>query len=221
MIIEQSVRSYMEDNDILGESQGTFRWDRRTEDNIFTLQGICALRKSKKGKTLLAFLDLSKAFARVWREGLFYLLWKNGIQGKCWKLLRSLYSNVSNKVLFGEFESDWFDHEFGLKQGCVLSPTLFSILMNDLVSMLSEQNLGVNLASDIINCLLFADDIVLMGKSEQELQTLLNITARLASKWNLTFYSKESKVMVIGQKTDKLKRWDLGNDLIEETNVYK
>jgi hypothetical protein len=221
MIIEQSVRSYMEDNDILGESQGTFRWDRRTEDNIFTLQGICALRKSKKGKTLLAFLDLSKAFARVWREGLFYLLWKNGIQGKCWKLLRSLYSNVSNKVLFGEFESDWSDQEFGLKQGCVLSPTLFSILMNDLVSMLSEQNLGVNLASDIINCLLFADDIVLMGKSEQELQTLLNITARLASKWNLTFYSKESKVMVIGQKTDKLKRWDLGNDLIEETNVYK
>jgi hypothetical protein len=221
MIIEQSVRSYMEDNDILGESQGTFRWDRRTEDNIFTLQGICALRKSKKGKTLLAFLDLSKAFARVWREGLFYLLWKNGIQGKCWKLLRSLYSNVSNKVLFGEFESDWFDQEFGLKQGCVLSPTLFSILMNDLVSMLSEQNLGVNLASDIINCLLFADDIVLMGKSEQELQTLLNITARLASKWNLTFYSKKSKVMVIGQKIDKLKRWDLGNDLIEETNVYK
>jgi hypothetical protein len=170
---------------------------------------------------LLAFLDLSKAFARVWREGLFYLLWKNGIQGKCWKLLRSLYSNVSNKVLFGEFESDWFDQEFGLKQGCVLSPTLFSILMNDLVSMLSEQNLGVNLASDIINCLLFADDIVLMGKSEQELQTLLNITARLASKWNLTFYSKKSKVMVIGQKIDKLKRWDLGNDLIEETNVYK
>jgi hypothetical protein len=52
-------------------------------------------------------LDISKAFDRVWREGLFDLLWKNGIQGKCWKLLRSLYSNVSNKVLFGDFESDW------------------------------------------------------------------------------------------------------------------
>jgi hypothetical protein len=74
--------------------------------------------------------------------------------------------------------------------------------------MLSEQNLGVNLASDIINCLLFADDIVLMGKSEQELQTLLNITARFASKWNLKFSLKRSKVMVIGKK-------------IEETNVYK
>ena len=93
--------------------------------------------------------------------------------------------------------------------------------MNDLVSMLSEHNLGVNLASDIINCLLFANDTVLMGKSEQELQTLLNITARFASKWNLNFNLKKSKVVVIGKKIDKLKRWDLGNDRIEETNVYK
>ena len=167
---------------------------------------LCALRKSKKGKIFLAFLDLSKAFDRVWRECLFYLLWKNGIQGKCWKLLRSLYSNVCNKVLFGDFESDWFDQEFGLKQGCALSPTLFSVLMNNLVSMLSEQNLVVNLASDIINCLLFADDIVLMGKSEQELQTLLNITARFASKWNLKFNSKKSKLMVIGKNIDKHKQ---------------
>ena len=49
--------------------------------------------------------------------------------------------------------------------------------MNDLVSMLPEQNLGINLASNIINCLLFVDDIVLIGKSKQELPTLLNITA--------------------------------------------
>jgi hypothetical protein len=105
--------------------------------------------------------------------------------------------------------SDWFDQEFGLKQGCALSPTLSSVLMNDLVGMLSEQNLGINLASDIINCLLFAGDIVLMVKSERELQTRLNITARFASKWNLKFNSKKSKIMVIGKKIGKLKRWDL------------
>jgi hypothetical protein len=93
--------------------------------------------------------------------------------------------------------------------------------MNDLIRMLSKHNLGVNLASDIINCLLFADGIVLIGKSEQELHTLLNITVRFRSKWNLKFNSKMSKVMVIGKKIDKLKRWDLGNDQIEETNVYK
>ena len=90
----------MEDSGILGEAHGAFRRDRRTEDNMFTLHGICALRKSIKSKTFLAFLDLSKAFDRVWREGLFYLLWKNGIQGKCWKLFRSLYCNITSVTKF-------------------------------------------------------------------------------------------------------------------------
>jgi hypothetical protein len=59
---------------------------------------------------------LSKALGRVWRDGIFYLLWKNGIQGKCWKLLKLHYSKVSNKVLFGQHETEFFDQEFGLKQ---------------------------------------------------------------------------------------------------------
>jgi hypothetical protein len=42
-----------------------------------------------------------------------------------------------------------------------------------------------------------------------------------ASKWNLKLNFKKSKEMVIGKKIDKLKRWDLGNDQIEETNVHK
>ena len=53
-----------------------------------------------------------------------------------------------------------------------------------------------------------------MGKSEQELQTLVNITARFASKWNLKFNSKKSKVIIIGKKIDKHRRWDLENDQI-------
>ena len=51
---------------------------------------------------------------------------ENGIKGKCWRLLRKMYEKVENKVIFGDLESDWFDQEFGLKQGCVLSPTFFS-----------------------------------------------------------------------------------------------
>ena len=55
-IIEQSVMSYMEDNGIISEVQGVFRRDRRTEDNIFTLQGICALRKSKRVRNSSLFI---------------------------------------------------------------------------------------------------------------------------------------------------------------------
>jgi hypothetical protein len=34
-------------------------------------------------------------------------LWENGIKGKCWRLLRKMYEKVENKVIFGDFESDW------------------------------------------------------------------------------------------------------------------
>ncbi|VDI49574.1 Hypothetical predicted protein [Mytilus galloprovincialis] len=142
--------------------------------------------------------------------------WQNGIIKR---LLKA--GNVSNKVLFGDCETDFFDQEFGLKQGCVLSPAIFSVLMNDLVSILEANNFGAELSSQLVNCLLFADDVVLIGKSEAELHRLLDITANFASNWNLKFNQNKSKVMIIGKRLDKDKKWQLGNLLLEEANEYK
>ena len=63
--------------------------------------------------------------------------------------MRSIYDGVSNKVVFGDFSTEWFGQENELKQGCVLSPTLFSVLLNDLVNMLD----GVGIGIDVVYCL--------------------------------------------------------------------
>ena len=81
--------------------------------------------------------------------------------------------------------------------------------------------LGVKLDFAIKNCLLFEEGVVLMGKSEQELQIRLNIIAKFASKWNLKCNLKNSMVIVIGKIINKQKRWDLVDYQIKETNVYK
>jgi hypothetical protein len=78
--MENIIMTFLEDKNVLGESQGAFRKNRRPEDHLFTLNGICSQRMSSKLKTYIAFLDLSKTFDRVWRDGLFYLLWKNGVR---------------------------------------------------------------------------------------------------------------------------------------------
>lgn len=62
----------------------------------------------------------------------------SGVQGKVQCLVKNIYSNVENRVLFGDIESPWFEQEFSVKQGYVLLPTLFSVLMNDLLDMLNE-----------------------------------------------------------------------------------
>ena len=56
---------------ILGEIQGGFQTGQTDGGQHFTLQGICALRKSKKDRSFLAFLNLSKVFDRVWRKVYF------------------------------------------------------------------------------------------------------------------------------------------------------
>ena len=77
------------------------------------LNGICILRKSYRLNTYIAFLDLLKAFDSMER---FYLLWKNGVQEKVWRLLKELYSTVSNKVVLGDLESEWLNKDNGVKQ---------------------------------------------------------------------------------------------------------
>ena len=219
MIIENQTMDYVESKNLLKEYQGAFRKDRRCEDHIFSLKGICSIRKSRKCKTYLGFLDISKAFDKVNREMLFTHLWECGVQGKAWNLIRMLYARVDNKVIFGKFESDIYEVTNGLKQGCNLSPCLFNLVVTDLDSMLEDHE-GVNFGDHTIRGLYYADDIVLLAHNEQSLQAMLNTTDCFAKKWGLAFNDTKSQVLVIGAKFNN-KQWSLGEKSIKETRFYK
>lgn len=220
-IVENQFMRYLEQENILGEMHGAYRRHRRLEDQVFILKGICNLRKRQKLKTWISFLDISKAFDTVNRERLFLLLWEKGIQGKAWRLIKGLYDKVENKVIFGAFESSWFETLNGVKQGCILSPTLFSLVMLDLIDQLKKGNIGVPFRNDRIPCLLYADDIALLAENEDQLNCMLNIAQVFASKWNMTFNCSKSKVMVVGKRVDSNKKWMLGDNFISECKTYK
>ncbi len=60
--------------------------------------------------------------------------------------------------------TDWFDVECGVKQGDILSPTLFSLYVNDMASELKNMNLGVPIDDENVCIFLYADDIVILAK---------------------------------------------------------
>jgi hypothetical protein len=218
-IIERQTMMYLEEKNILGDCQGAFRKHRRPEDHIFALKGICALRKSKKLKTYLAYLDVSKAFDTISRPRLFSHIWNKGIQGKAWRLIRMLYQNVDNKVIFGNFQSDNYEVLNGVKQGCILSPCLFNLAMTDLQCMLKECE-GISIGGTQLQGLFYADDIVLIGNSDTDLTRMLGTANSFSQKWGLRFNCKKSQIMVIGRRMSS-KLWPLGSMMLPETKNYK
>ncbi len=133
-------------------------------------------------------------------------------------MIKALYERVDNKVIFGPYESDHFEVVNGVKQGCVLSPCLFNLVITDLDYMLMDSG-GISFGANEIHGLYYADDIILFGVNEGSLQRKLDIASAFASKWNLKYNHTKSQVVVIGEK-DKQRSWNLGGNSITETKSY-
>ena len=116
-----------------------------------------------EGKEIRAvFLDISRAFDRVWHEGLIFKLRQIGIEGSAIKIIHSFLENREQRVAIDGFSSDWGQISAGVPQGSILGPLLFLIYINDITEIVS---------SDIR---LFADDTFIFRIADQQSTQLLN-----------------------------------------------
>ena len=144
--------------------------------------------------TFLCFIDYKKAFDSVERNLLLYKLSNIGVHGHMYCAISALYSNPKSRVILQNYSTEYFNCPIGVKQGDCLSPTLFAIFINDLAKEIKDSGVGVKLniednendiEANIINILLYADDIVLLAENEQDLQFLLNIVDLWCEKLKL------------------------------------
>ena len=105
------------------------------------------------------FLDISKAFDRVWHLGLLYKIKNFGINGKFFDLIESFLSERYQQVTINGQSSNWLPIKAGVPQGSILGPLLFLIFINDLPDGLQS------------NVKLFADDTALFSKVDSPIHT--------------------------------------------------
>ena len=147
-----------------------------------TLTSIIETRKKTRKQTYCAFIDFQKAFDSVNRDILWHKLQSIGLKDKLFATIKGLYDKVICSVRVNGFSTDWFAVKCGLKQGCPLSPVLFSFFINDLALKMRSRGKGVACGEDKVNILLFADGIVRLADKMLWLSLLLPRMKKIRSK---------------------------------------
>ena len=115
---------------------------------------------------LAAYVDLKKAFDSVHREILWDLLRLHGIPARIIGQLTGLYSGTVSAVNCGGGVSSFFPVNTGVRQGCVLAPSLFDTCMDWVLGRVEEQSpCGASVGNTEITYLVFADDAVIFAES--------------------------------------------------------
>lgn len=169
-------------------------------------------RRALGKQTILCFVDLAKAYDSVPHEGLLAKAERFGISGIALQWLREIYRNpkVSCRDGSGGF-SRAQKYERGVRQGDPLSPALFDIFMDDLLSDELHQ-LGVRVEIDeryegtdgfeMIAALLYADDIVMIAEEHIKLQAQCDILSKWCDDNEMKVNAGKCGILKIGQRND-------------------
>ena len=144
---------------------------------------------SKNTNVNVSFLDATKAFDRVEYIKLFRLLVKRSISPLTIRLLLNMYTSQTINVVWENTFSEPFDVSNGVKQGGVLSPILFGIYIDELMSRLKKSSFGCHIGHMFVGALAFADDLALLWLSPTitGLKRLIDICSEFGKEFNVLF----------------------------------
>ena len=152
----------------------------------------------KRKKLYMCFVDIEKAFDRVPRKVMEWVMKKKGLPEVIVRAVMSFYHGTKTKVRVGSELSEEFLVQVGVHQGSVLSPLLFAIA----VDVTSE-----NAREGLMNEILYVDDLVLMGECIENLKEKFLKWKEVFESKGLKVKLKKTKAMVSGLKGGELKEY--------------
>lgn len=153
-IIFDEVYSFLNINELISKHQSGFRPGDSTIYQLLSIISSIYDSFEKYDETHALFLDISKAFDKVWHDGLIFKLECNGVKGNLLNFLKDYLQNRKQRVILNGTTLEWRSVSDGVPQGSVLGPLLFLVYINDLTDNIS------------CNMRLFADDSSLFTRVE-------------------------------------------------------
>nr|VZI52010.1 unnamed protein product [Spirometra erinaceieuropaei] len=201
---------------LLPESQCGFRRHRGTTDMIFAARQLQEKCQEMRTHLYSTFVDLTKAFDTVNREGLRKTMQKFGCPERFTQMVRQLHDGMMARVTENGAVSEAIAVTNGVKQGCVLAPTLFSLMFSVmLMDAYRDERPGIRIAyrtdghllnqrrmyfqsrvsTTTVHELLFADDCALSSTLEEEMQRSMDLFSAACGNFGLVINTQKTVVM--------------------------
>ncbi|KAG1677310.1 RNA-directed DNA polymerase from mobile element jockey [Nymphon striatum] len=166
---------YLETNNILTRYQSGFRRQRSTIDHLVRFETLVREAFVRREHLAAVFFDLEKAYETTWKYGILRDLFNSGLRGRMPIFIKHFLTNRKFRVRVGTTFSDFFDLEMGVPQGSILSVTLFSLKINDIVNHVKSGT----------ECFLYVDDLVVAyaSKSISTIERHLQLSLNKIEKW--------------------------------------
>ena len=200
-LLQNRLITHLESHNFFSPFQAGFRPDHRTTDHIFAIKTIINKYVYKLKKPVYGcFVDFAKAFDSVSRNSLLYKLTQTNIGGNFYKLIKSMYSSTKFRFKADNKLGPARVSYRGVKQGDGLSPLLFNVFINDLCDSFDEDCKPVLIEDVNINCLLYADDLLIISESEEGLQNCISILEQYCNRWKLEVNLDKTKVIIFSRR---------------------
>ena len=220
------IEKWWHDSGAVSESKGACCKGVSSLHTALLLQETIATNLEEGKRVFVTFLDVSKAFDRVFIEGLFYQLRNIGIVGKTWRMLYSCYKGFLYKVRIHNKFSQWYEMTCGIHQGGYLSLLKYVAFINTLLVELRESNLCCNLYRIPSSPLGYADDIAAATTAKNKTEQVLDTVFKHSCKWRYDLNAKKSSIVVYGETLQenknnrKYRLYTLGHERVLEKISY-
>ena len=196
-IVFKYVYNHLKDNFVLTDFQSGFLPGRSTVTQLIEVYHMFCSSIDNEKEVRVIFLDIAKAFDRVWHKGILHKLQKAGIDGNLLLWFESYLSDRRQRVVNNGQTSEWGDISAGVPQGAVLGPSSFLIYINDLSSEVTHCNIRF-FADD--TCLFIVDD---REESVAKINADLEQINKWSKKWLVTFSPSKTKSLIVSNKSDR------------------
>ena len=204
-VLAARISEFLDESEGLSEFQCGFRKGRRCQHHTFVLAEAIKSNARQGRRTYAAFLDVKKAYPTMRRAAMLTRLYEkiddSGGRRRCrvWSVIERMLraENCRSKIVVDGVESEEYAVGHGAREGAVLSPVLYAVFIDGIVGRLSACK-GVRVGGVEIRALLYADDIVLVADTADDLRRMLTEAQCFANDNSFQFSMEKSQIVVFG-----------------------